>query len=617
MGTNVLGRLEMDIDSDALQSMTVAELKDSLRKQGLALSGKKSDLVKRLGSSQSGGGASKVKGATDATLLEDNSDTATKTSAKDNSTESMMNAIELSFIQQLTREPVSTIRSLPISVLLTAVVMLVASTGGAVLLGPNILSWFAGEPDYQLIEFDDQRARSYADGLISLGHPQWTGRLSGTIEESATADYVKANLTQAGMGALIEDHDVPMFEILEEPLLSICTPGSVPGLNSLGACSNADFGREIKNYDHRMDFVLQGYSGSADIRYNENVGLIDLGNGSEESDWPSAAGAVGVIWGKGDNAGNTDLFLAAQENDLRAIILVNVKQNCGELIPDDCVPFFKGVRVAEFEAMPANIGFIMVSKSVGLEIMDMVNNQSALFSMYTNMDNEGTRTVKSVCGVIPGESEQVIIFGAHHDTVYNGPGAIDDTSGTASVLELAAQFGAIEKNHGTPAYTLQFCTWGGEEEGLWGSSSWVEKHRDDLTTNLRLYINLDMNHVDAERGNGVWMFGNNAEDMDHVRGIANRFNESYANLSEKYPISIETLDSEDMPYNSDHAPFVYELNPNDGPPYGMAAGVYGSGSSEYHTYLDDMSRFNEESLKVSGIIYGSYAYYLAWGEVPV
>ena len=27
--------------------------------------------------------------------------------------------------------------------------------------------------------------------------------------------------------------------------------------------------------------------------------------------------------------------------------------------------------------------------------------------------------------------------------------------------------------------------------------------------------------------------------------------------------------------------------------------------------------FNEESLKVSGIIYGSYAYYLAWGEVPV
>jgi hypothetical protein len=72
-----------------------------------------------------------------------------------------------------------------------------------------------------------------------------------------------------------------------------------------------------------------------------------------------------------------------------------------------------------------------------------------------------------------------------------------------------------------------------------------------------------------------------------------------------------------MPYNSDHAPFVFELNPNEGPPYGTAAVCYGSGSSEYHTYLDDMSRFNEESLKVSGIIYGSYAYYLAWGEVPV
>jgi len=40
---------------------------------------------------------------------------------------------------------------------------------------------------------------------------------------------------------------------------------------------------------------------------------------------------------------------------------------------------------------------------------------------------------------------------------------------------------------------------------------------------------------------------------------------------------------------------------------------YGSGSSEYHTYLDNMDRFNEESLAVSGIIYGSLVRHLAWG----
>jgi hypothetical protein len=40
---------------------------------------------------------------------------------------------------------------------------------------------------------------------------------------------------------------------------------------------------------------------------------------------------------------------------------------------------------------------------------------------------------------------------------------------------------------------------------------------------------------------------------------------------------------------------------------------YGSGSEEYHTYLDSMDRFNEESLMISGIVYGSLVRYLAWG----
>ena len=49
--------------------------------------------------------------------------------------------------------------------------------------------------------------------------------------------------------------------------------------------------------------------------------------------------------------------------------------------------------------------------------------------------------------------------------------------------------------------TVYFCTWVAEE-GLW-VLRWVEKHRDDLAENLRVYINLDMNHVDAERNSGL------------------------------------------------------------------------------------------------------------------
>ena len=72
----------------------------------------------------------------------------------------------------------------------------------------------------------------------------------------------------------------------------------------------------------------------------------------------------------------------------------------------------------------------------------------------------------------------------------------------------------------------------------------------------------------------------------------------------------------EMPNNSDHAPFVYNIDEDesDGKKYGRAVVCYGSGSEEYHTYLDNMERFNEESLAVSGIIYGSLVYYLAYGD---
>ena len=66
-----------------------------------------------------------------------------------------------------------------------------------------------------------------------------------------------------------------------------------------------------------------------------------------------------------------------------------------------------------------------------------------------------------------------------------------------------------------------------------------------------------------------------------------------------------------MGYNSDHGPFVFDLPDNT---RGRVGVCYGSGSWEYHTYLDRMDRFNEESLTVSAVIYGSYLKYLAWDD---
>ena len=481
------------------------------------------------------------------------------------------------------------------------------------LLFAGILTYYSEEvPDYELIDFDQDRARGYAQTLVDLGHPEWGGRMSGTVEEANGAEAIKQNLTEAGMGATVQTFSVPMFEIIAEPTMSICAPGPAPIIGTVDPCGIADIGAEITSFTHREDFVIQGYSGTMQLGYAQDAEIIDLGNGSADADWASASGAVGMVWGQGGVSSNTELFLKAQENDLFALILVNMQQNCDELVAGDCVPYFKTVDVSQFETMPAQIAFVMVSKSVGETIQEEVMNGTQRFQIDVRVDNEGNRDVTVPCGVIPGATDDMIIFGAHHDTVYNGPGAVDDTSGTATVIELAQQFGALYDTLGEPDYTLKFCAWGGEEEGLFGSSAWVEAHQEELREHLRLYVNFDMSHVDAERNDGLVLFGNSEEDVQHIANIHNKFKQEYETLGTKYPASVRLLDSEEMPYNSDHAPFVFEIDPS-GNEYGRALVCYGSGSLEYHTYLDTMDRFNEESLAVSGIIYGSYARWLAWG----
>ena len=158
----------------------------------------------------------------------------------------------------------------------------------------------------------------------------------------------------------------------------------------------------------------------------------------------------------------------------------------------------------------------------------------------------------------------MIIAGAHHDTVYQGQGAVDDSSGVATVLEMARQLPISLPNRTSPR-TIRFCTWGGEEEGLWGSRAYVA----DMQSNLREITSdcvskYDMNHVDAdfqERGNSLTLFTNNAMIMDILTELQIcTMRKSGAN---KYDIRFGLLDGDEdaneMPCNSDYCPFIYEL----------------------------------------------------------
>ena len=442
-------------------SKTVEELKRELVSRGLSVSGKKSELIGRLesGSSSSVVLEAEIVGTPESSPLGFSFDRLKSVGHWKN-------------------------MDSPITTFFVAGIMILGATGGGILYSDEIIEWIQGDQDYVLIEFDANQTRAYAEGLVSLGHPEWGGRLSGTVEEENTAQSIKTNFSNSGMPSTLEEFEVPLFYMGNQFDLMICQPGNVGGIiGGPTPCSIADFDRDETEFEHRVDYVVQGYSGDVNIVASSNTQVIELGIGNESEDWGAAANGIGVVWlldgqdGQAGTESNTVLMKRAQENSLRGLITVNAKQNCDELVEGDCVPYSKSLDITQFDEEPYNIGFVMVSKSVGEMIVEQVVDGDGMLQFQVEVDNQVEAYIHVPCGIIEGETDSLIIIGAHHDTVYNGQGAVDNTAGTATVQEMARQIGLLQSELGQPKMTIYFCTWGGEEEGLWGSSEWVKKHQ--------------------------------------------------------------------------------------------------------------------------------------------
>jgi Zn-dependent M28 family amino/carboxypeptidase len=83
--------------------------------------------------------------------------------------------------------------------------------------------------------------------------------------------------------------------------------------------------------------------------------------------------------------------------------------------------------------------------------------------------------------------DNVVMAGAHLDSVPAGPGINDDGSGTAALLEIAQQIAKVK-----PENTLRFAWWGGEEAGLVGSTAYVNSLSATERDRIALYTNYDM-----------------------------------------------------------------------------------------------------------------------------
>jgi len=174
--------------------------------------------------------------------------------------------------------------------------------------------------------------------------------------------------------------------------------------------------------------------------------------------------------------------------------------------------------------------------------------------------------------------EKFLIIDGHYDTK-NGPGVGDNGSGTVILLEIARLLANVETD-----YSIRFIHFSGEEDGLIGSSHYVNKFVQQQDPNVVLVFNIDAvggvngsinNTVVCERDEDNSPSTNNAESAQ-ITSLLSTYMKLYSSLSTKISNA----------YASDYMPFE-----NKGV---VITGLYEANESPYaHTSNDNLSHVDE------------------------
>ena len=205
----------------------------------------------------------------------------------------------------------------------------------------------------------------------------------------------------------------------------------------------------------------------------------------------------------------------ARNHGAKAVILVNGKLGQGE---EDLLtqfgsvsgPINSGIMLVQVKNQAVEAWFRAAGKSLP-ELQEQINaaTKPASFSFPDSLhislkvDIETTRaTVNNVLAYLPGETDEYVVLGAHYDHLGRGnfdslapsqigqihPGADDNASGTAGLLELARRLAPMK---GKLRRGILFASFAGEELGLLGSAEWVKEPTRPLDKAVAM-LNMDM-----------------------------------------------------------------------------------------------------------------------------
>jgi Zn-dependent M28 family amino/carboxypeptidase len=287
-------------------------------------------------------------------------------------------------------------------------------------------------------------------------------RAAGTPGYAASAAYVASKLATAGYTVSTQSFTYDKFFENTDAVLAQTAPVPTP-------------------YTYLTDFFTMTYSGSGDVTAPVtavdlllpptggstsgcepadfigfpagNIALIQRGTCSfrVKADNAKAAGAVGVIiFNEGNLPDRIDLFGGTLESPQAGLPVVSASFALGN-------------------ALAATTGLRMRLKvDARIETVDSVN---------------------VLADTPTGRADRLVVVGAHLDSVAEGAGINDNGSGTATTLEIALQMSNLNI---TPRNKVRFAFWGGEEDGLIGSTHYVQQLSKTEIRKHHVNLNFDM-----------------------------------------------------------------------------------------------------------------------------
>ncbi|MFC2096726.1 M20/M25/M40 family metallo-hydrolase [Bacteroidota bacterium] len=201
--------------------------------------------------------------------------------------------------------------------------------------------------------------------------------------------------------------------------------------------------------------------------------------------------------------------------------------------------------------------------------------------------------VNNVLGEIPGTSlkDELVMLGSHYDSWHTSPGATDNASGCAVMMEAMRILKAIDAK---PARTIRLAFWSSEEDGIRGSGNYVKEHFGNPQTSTKpaydkfsVYYNMD---YDKGQFRGIYMQGN-----EFVRQIFTKWTALFNDLG-MTTVSPRSVGS------TDHVPF----DRAGLPAFQFLQDRIGQGTG--HTNLDFYENLVQEDLMKNAVIMASFIY---------